>query len=360
MNKLRIFESFSGVGSQRMALRNIGVDYESVGISEVDRYAILAYSAIHEKDIDIEYPSKEDMISVFQERNIAYNFSTNKSEIPRGEKEIKKLYKANVLSKNYGDIRLINGDELPDFDLFTYSFPCKNISLAGKQAGLEEGSETQSSLLWECKRIIESKKPKYLMMENVKNLIGKKHKPFFDKWIDCLSNMGYSNYWQVMNAQDYNLPQHRQRVIMISILNDKEDYLFPPIQELNIELKDILEHIPYEHKLWKFSKGNKGYDKLVRHNNKVITRKEGIPKISSTIHAGYWKFGGRDQFYIRDDIGMIRALTPLETWRLIGFSDYDYTLSKDIGLSNSKLYERAGRGIAVTMLEEVFKSLLLK
>lgn len=356
-NKLRVFESFAGVGSQAMALRNIGVDYEVVGISEVDRYGLLAYASIHNGalEIEIEYPSKEQMLKEIEDKHIAYNFSTNKSEIPRRLDDIKKLYKAHILSKNYGDIRLINEKELPDFDLFTYSFPCKNISVAGKQAGLAKDSGTQSSLVWECEKIIREKRPKYMLMENVKNLISKKHMPFFQEWIDLLALYGYKNYWRVLNAKDYNLPQNRERVIMISILGE-EEYVFPEMQELKKSLSDLLEDLPYDNKLWKFSEG-KGYNKLVRHKNKVITRSEGIPKYTSTIHAGYWKFGGRDQFYLRDNNKKIRALSPLETWRLMGFMDNDFKKAKEIGLSNSKLYERAGRGIAVPMLEEVFRNL---
>lgn len=119
-NKLRVFEAFAGYGSQSIALRNIGIDYEVVAISEIDKYAIKAYESIHGK------------------------------------------------VNNLGDISKINVEDIPDHDLFTYSFPCQDISVAGKQASLEENSGTRSSLLWECKKIIEGKKPKYLLMENVK------------------------------------------------------------------------------------------------------------------------------------------------------------------------------------------------
>lgn len=355
-NKLKVFEAFAGVGSQSMALRNIGANYEVVGTMDVDRYAILAYDSIHNKQVDVPKISKEEMLNEMQKRHICYNFSTGKSEMPRREEDIRRVYEAHIRNKNYGDISLVDVNELPDFDFFTYSFPCKNISIAGQQAGLEEGSGTQSSLLWECEKIIQYKKPKFLMMENVKNLISKKHKPFFDLWCKKLESMGYKNFWKVLNAKNYNLPQNRERVIMISILNYNSDFFdFPTEQPLVLELKDVLEDIPSDHKLWKFSYGNKGYDKLVRHKNKVIAREEGIPQYSSTIHAGYWKFGGRDQFYIRNKYNKIRALSPIETWRLIGFSDEDFYKAKNSGLSNSKLYERAGRGIAVTMLEEIFK-----
>ena len=141
--KIKVFEAFAGVGSQAMALRNIGLDFEVVGISEVDRYGLIAYDAIHNNNEEVELKSKEEMLEEITKRNIAYNFSTGKSEIPKKEEEIRKLYEAHIRSKNYGDITKIDPTELPNFDLFTYSFPCKNISIAGGQAGLAEGSGTQ-------------------------------------------------------------------------------------------------------------------------------------------------------------------------------------------------------------------------
>ena len=150
---LKVFEAFAGIGTQRMALKNIGVEHEVVGISEIDKFALKSYMAIH------------------------------------GE------------TKNYGDISKIIPEELPDFDLFTYSFPCQDISVAGEGRGLSQNSGTRSSLLWDCQDIIEAKKPKYLLMENVKNLVGKKHKEQFDKWLKVLSELGYTNYWQVVDGR---------------------------------------------------------------------------------------------------------------------------------------------------------------
>ena len=132
-------------------------------------------------------------------------------------------------------------DDIPDHDLFTYSFPCQSVSVSGLQHGFEEGSGTRSSLLWECKKVIEGKKPKYLLMENVKNLVSKKFKPTFDKWCEWLEGQGYTHYWQVLNAKDYGVPQNRERVFMISILGVHEPYVFPEKQELHIRLKDVLD-----------------------------------------------------------------------------------------------------------------------
>lgn len=135
----------------------------------------------------------------------------------------------------------INVDDVPDHDLFTYSFPCTSVSLAGKQQGFEKGSGTASSLLWECERVIQAKKPKYLLLENVKNLVGKKFIDGFNEWLKVLEDLGYTNYWQVLNAKDYGVPQNRERVFVVSILGEHKPYQFPEKEPLLIRLKDILE-----------------------------------------------------------------------------------------------------------------------
>ena len=218
---IKMLECFSGIGSQRMAFRNMGLNYESVGIMEVDRYAILAYNAIFNIDDVTDYTynkTKDEMIREMRDVNIAYNFSTYKDEMPKSLKDVKLLYNAHIKSRNYGDITKVDPKNLPDFNFFTYSFPCKNISVAGNQKGMEEGSGTQSSLVWECRKIIVEKKPKYLMMENVKNICGSNHMRFFQEWIDLLSSLGYDSHWEVYNAKDYGVPQNRERVIMMSVL----------------------------------------------------------------------------------------------------------------------------------------------
>lgn len=409
---IKVFEAFAGIGSQAMALRNIGLDFEVVGISEVDRYGLIAYDAVHNNDEVIEVKTKEEMLEEFAKRNIAYNFSTGKCEIPKNEEEIRKLYEAHVRSKNYGDITKIDVNELPDFDLFTYSFPCKNISVAGKQAGLAEGSGTQSSLVWECRDIIKTKKPKYLLMENVKNLVGTKHKPFFDLWCKELEDMGYVNYWKVLNGKNFRVPQNRERVMMISIrkeLVDKIDFTMPIGGDCGVRLKDILEdevdekyYINKECKLdfslnaevgnslsqvgMLQSKGNESnrrvYDamgiaptlnsmnggnrqpKIMQWNNVIIDDTQGfdkdeqgnkIPRVYEGVAPSLRAM--RSGLKTLDCDYKIRKLIPLECWRLMGYTDEDFYKAKDAGLSNTKLYERAGRGIVVPMLEEIFREL---
>ena len=192
MNKLRVFEAFAGYGSQSIALRNLGVDYEVVAISEIDKYALKVYEAIHGSTL------------------------------------------------NLGDISKIKVEDIPKHDLFTYSFPCQDISVAGKTRGIVRG-KTRSGLLYECERIIEYCKPKYLLMENVKNLVGKKFKPQFDEWLDYLESLGYTNYWKVLNAKDYGIPQNRERVFVVSILGEHKAYEFADKIPLDKCIADILE-----------------------------------------------------------------------------------------------------------------------
>ena len=393
MEKLRVFESFSGVGSMTMALRNLGIDFELVGTSEVDRYAILAYDAIHSnQNEEIEIPSKEEMLKEFNDKHIAYNFSSGKSEIPKGIKDIEKLYKAHIRSKNYGDIQLINPSDLPNMDLFTYSFPCKNISIAGEMKGLEEGSGTQSSLVWECFKIIEYHKPKYLLMENVKNLVSNKFKSYFDVICNKLEELGYNNYWKVLNGKDFDVPQNRERVMMVSIRKDVDsgNFEMPLGFPLKKHIRDILEddkektyYTPNENfKLDDSINEENNYPKVlidlsikpkVRKNfekerNLIANSKKDIYQCDCTSGWQDNKVGIKVTPTLRAMSSFtcvycdykIRKLIPIECWRLMGFTDEDFYKAQAIGLSNTKLYERAGRGIVVSMLEEIFRNLFLK
>ena len=188
---MRILELFAGYGSQALALKNLGIEFIS-DISEIDKYAIQAYNQLH------------------------------------GE------------THNWGDITKIDETKLPYYDLITYSSPCQDFSVAGLGKGGDKDSGTRSSLLWECERIIRAVKPKYLLMENVKNLVGEKHKHNFIRWLRVLEMMGYWNFWQVLNAKDYGVPQNRERVFVVSILGGGQ-YLFPNKIKLEKRLKDILE-----------------------------------------------------------------------------------------------------------------------
>ena len=192
---LRVFTAFSGYDSQCLALNRLGIDYDLVGWSEIDKFAIKAHNAL--------FPQWSD--------------------------------------RNFGDITQINWNTVPDFDLFTYSSPCQDFSNAGKMRGGEEGSGTRSSLLWECQKAIWIKRPRYLLMENVASLVGKRFIDTFNKWLNVLEDFGYTNYWQVLNAKDYGVPQNRKRVFIVSVLNNIHPFSFPEKIELTRNLEDLLE-----------------------------------------------------------------------------------------------------------------------
>jgi DNA (cytosine-5)-methyltransferase 1 len=361
---LRVFEAFAGYGSQRMALRNIGIEFEVVGISEIEGDVILSYAAIHSdflekrEQIDDYVPEdKDEMISYLEEINVPLNYKTfenraRKLRLPK----LKDMYLANKLINNYGDIQRIDPTTLPDFDLFTYSFPCQDISIAGYQCGLNEDSGTRSSLLWECCKIIETKRPKYLMMENVKNLVGKSHKDNFLKFLDYLESLGYKNSWAVLNARDYGVPQNRERVFCISELEIKRDFVFPEPTELKFKLEDILE---------------KDVDERYYLNNGQVMDKPIKQEYSYCLDSNYWK-GTTLQSFLKkrrrqlvtdkiDESGQYvpRRLTPKETWRLMGVNDEDIEKASQL-VSNTSLYKQSGNSIVVQVLEAIFRQWFIK
>ena len=360
---LRVLEAFSGYGSQSIALRNLGIEYEVVAISEIDKYAIKAYEAIHG--------------------------STN----------------------NLGDISKIKVEDIPDHDLFTYSFPCQDISVAGKTKGIVKG-ETRSGLLYECERIIEAKRPKYLLLENVKNLVGKKFKPQFDEWLDYLESLGYANYWKVLNAKDYGVPQNRERVFVVSILGEHKPYKFADKIPLDKCIRDILEdEVDEKYYLsdeiqnrFKITNQNKNIIGTTKPDFRTIGQRdlvyseEGImgalvatdykqPKqIAEINQVGMLDIKGNEQVRrVYGDNGIsptlntmqggnrqpkilelpcicarIRKLTPRECFRLMGMSDDDIDKIQAAGISNTQQYKMAGNSIVVNVLEAIFKNLFME
>ena len=197
---MKVLSLFSGIGAFEKALDNLQIPYELAGFSEIDKHAVKSYCAIH--------------------------------GVPE--------------SMNLGDITKIDEKALPkDIDLITYGFPCQDISLAGKQKGLfnDDGTQTRSGLFFEALRVIETTQPRVAIAENVKNLTGKKFKQQFALVLESLDEAGYNNYWKVLNAKDYGIPQNRERVFIISIRKDIDDgeFEFPEGFPLELRLKDILD-----------------------------------------------------------------------------------------------------------------------
>lgn len=360
---LRVFEAFAGYGSQRMALRNLGIPFEIVGISEIEGEVIRSYAAIHtdflekRKDLDKYVQlNKEQLLSYLHRLNVPLDYKTFINRAPKmNEEQLKEMYLANQLVHNYGDITKINPEDLPDFDLFTYSFPCQDISVAGYQNGLNQDSGTRSSLLWECCKIIETKKPKYLMMENVKNLVGCNHKANFMKFLQYLETIGYKNRWAVLNAKDYGIPQSRERVFCISILDEMNFFRFPKPMPLNTKLSDLLET-------------NVDENFYLKNNQSMTCPIE--QEYSYCIDSNYWKGSTLNSFLEKrrrqlvtdgtNEFGeyKVRRLTPRETWRLMGVSDSDFEKVSSI-MSNTSLYKQAGNSIVVNVLEQIFSNLFI-
>lgn len=186
-------ELFGGIGACTKALKNIGMNVNVIDYVEINKYAVKSYNAIN-------------------------NTQFEPQDITKWNKDIK-------------------------VDLIMHGSPCQDYSISGLQMGGDEGSGTRSSLMYESVRIINKLKPKYIVWENVKNLLSKKHKHNFDNYINKLDELGYNSYYQVLNAKDYGIPQNRERVYTISIRKDIDNgnFKFPEKEELKLRLKDILE-----------------------------------------------------------------------------------------------------------------------
>lgn len=197
---LRVLELFAGIGACSKALERLGIEHEIVDAVEIDKYAIKSFNAIH-----------------------GTNFEPQ--DITKWDKDI-------------------------DVDFIIHGSPCQDFSVAGLGKGGDKGSGTRSSLMYETLRIVEKLKPKYVIWENVKNLLSKKHRHNFDAYLEAMEGLGYVNYYQVLNAKDYGVPQNRERVFTVSIREDLWDrqYLnfdklfeFPEPMPLTKKLADILE-----------------------------------------------------------------------------------------------------------------------
>jgi len=189
---IRILELFGGIGACSKALERLGIDYEIADYVEIDKYAVKSFNAIH-------------------------NTNFEPQDICKWDKDI-------------------------EVDLIMHGSPCQDFSLSGLNKGGDKDSGTRSSLMYETIRIVEKLKPKYVIWENVKNLLSKKHIHNFNAYLETMDSLGYANYYQVLNSKNYGIPQHRERIFTISIRKDiNKTFIFPQPQELKLKLKDMLE-----------------------------------------------------------------------------------------------------------------------
>lgn len=336
---MQIVELFSGIGSQTQALKNLNILHTSV-CCEIDKSIHNIYEAMHGP------------------------------------------------TSNYGDIKKMY--ELPDCDLLTYSFPCQDLSILGNQNGLDEGSGTRSSLLWEVGRLLKiSTLPPVLLLENVKQLVSPKNINNFNKWLDFLSGLGYHNTWKVLNAEDYGIPQKRERVFVVSSL--KEPFKFPisNIKNTLINFMDTDEDVKDEFGDIHFYSNTKMKEKIIKtiNNTQSTNSTNRIYGQNSVIHALTTQgshpgnFGAvlysqlHDSYQLRKalkgqsessfqapfDINTIRLATPKEVFRLMGFNDISYQLARNY-MENNKInlnnfYHVAGNSIVVPVLTSIFKEL---
>lgn len=362
---IRLIELFAGYGSQAMALKRIGAKFEHYRVVEFDKYAIASYNAVHGTD----FPTMD-------------------------------------ITKVHAEDLNICGTETFTY-LLTYSFPCTDLSVAGKQAGMSKGSGTRSGLLWEVERILteirdsNGELPQILFMENVPQVHGKKNINDFEKWLGFLESLGYTNYWQDLNAKNYGVAQNRNRCFMFSFLGNYS-YDFPQPIPLTKRIRDYQEEV-IDKKFYVSDKTLKGFaehaKKQKEKGNSFHAVVKDVDDISSTIKAGYYKDGsdclikvaGRinssqdGKVVYTDGIALtltsghynvpkiaeptirksyesvklqhsIRKLTPRECGRLMGVSDEDIDKMAAVN-SNTQLYKQFGNSIVVDVMCAMFKNL---
>lgn len=316
MNKnIKLLSLFSGIGAFEKALHNIGVNYELVNYCEIDKFASKSYSLIHKVDE----------------------------------------------SKNLIDVTKVDTSKLPDdIDLITYGFPCQDISIAGKQNGFEDndGNRTRSGLFFEALRIIEDTKPKVAIAENVKALTSKRFTKEFNTVLKSLDDVGYNCYWKVLNSKNYGIPQNRDRVFIVSIRKDIDnfDFHFPQPKELKLRLNDLLESNVDEkyylsEKLEIYALGNavnKELKDMYKRENAYLNK-----DISYTINTNSIRRVG-DTNYICEGIDeeiQVKDFLKIKEATKKGYSEAyagDYV---NIQYPNSKTRRgRVGNGIANTLL----------
>lgn len=395
---INVVHAFTGVDAQYMAEKKVwGKDnINVVGSMEIDVDAIISCALIHENEKFHKHMEKEwnneDYANArewLRKRNIGFDFDKGKSKLDRMKKEkLKQLYVASVCIKNFGDISLANKVKLKNkVDIFTYSSPCQSFSIAGKQAGLSG----TSGLLLECEKFIELNKPKFLLLENVKNLVGKKFIKDFENWLKLLDKLGYSSYYKVLNAKDYGIPQNRERVFCLSIRNDiDKGYKFKVGNIENKCIQDILEDKVDN----KYYLNQEIVDRFIIRPignnvigttapNKTIGQRDMVYKpsgIMGALTATDYKqpkqiivplSDTNNKCLVSDKIELypmistnndclqkfaIRKLTPRECWRLMDFDDKYFDRVKDY-ISDTQLYKLAGNSIVVACLEHIFKEL---
>lgn len=315
----------------------------------------------------------------------------SKAPIPENKLTTFNFFSIKFLHKNLnlGDITQIDLDKFNglEVDLLTHGSPCQDFSIVGKGAGGDEGSNTRSSLMWNSVEIIKRCKPKVVIWGNVKNVLSKSNIHNFEKYLDSLKNLGYTNHYKVLDAKDFGIPQNRKRIYVASILDNNIEFNFPEGKEYEGTIFDILEkseddiknkYQPRKRFFLKFKykdstkisedvfSGKLG-NKLVgdfRYDKGIGIRKNGkSPTLTCKTPSS---FTSQPIIFEKKNGEMTaRNLTEKETFRLMGFSDEDYYKAEEVNPRrlkhiNGAIYKQAGNSIVVNVLMAIFKELYLK
>lgn len=360
-DKIKAFSAFSGIGAFEKAAKNVGLDYEVVHYAECDTYCAKCKSNTQHYRSG-EHTTICSKCGKAKKQYASYSFS--------------KLHNIDE-GKNLYDITTVDYRNIKPFDVFTYAYPCTDISSAGKMLGINKG--TRSGLLYHALEIIKQFRPKYAIAENVKNLVvNNRFKNDFAAKLQYLQTLGYNNYWAILNADDFGIPQSRSRVFVVSIRKDVDDgkfnfeFLPTQLKPLQSFLDNYVDEGLYidQTKVDKFIPLSPHYDLIQKlqstysNSNFVVgcsfrTRMyNGQPQrleirkdfLSNTITTV-----SKDSMIYFINQQKIRYLSPMESWRLMGFDDQDYLKIKDIPKGSQ--YKQAGNSIVVSKIESIFKNL---
>jgi DNA-cytosine methyltransferase len=317
MKKLKVISLFSGYGTQELALKYCGINHTTVAHCDILASANAAFNSLHKTEIG-----------------------------------------------NLGDVSKLDEKSFPACDLLTYSFPCQDISISGVQRGIKKG--TRSGLLFEVERLVEHNKPKYLLMENVKNLVSKNHMPAFSEYIDKLKSLGYGNSWIILNGADFGCPQNRERVFMFSVLGEttenvnkimsgvhqytKKRVAMRPFIE-NVNEKSLFITPPYEVNTPKVASTCKLVARRTDLKYDQARRIYGLDGCSPCLTTS-----GSPQIMLDDK--RIRTLTAREGYRFMGIKDADIDNLLTTSLSTKQHVALAGNSICVPVMEAIFNQFL--
>lgn len=370
-NKVKLSANilFAGIGCQERGIINTNLfDLDVICTSEINKTSILSYASIHNNLTDdlvknyTNYPTRQQMINELIALNIGYIPEEDKiynwnKYLNNDNIELNKYWLACKLNKNKGDISKI--ERLDYADLWTISFPCTDISCCGKMQGLEEDSGTRSSLLWQNIRLLKVAKehnelPKYLLFENVKNLISNRFINDLKKLFKILSDIGFNSYYKVINAKDCGIPQNRERVFIICIRKDLDNkkFTFPKPFNSGLCIKDIFDEVVSDNYYLSTKTISKFITLLDRKQEYLDNKRKelnnhklfNINKKNIENTSKYTNF-------------TIRKLTPFECFKLMGLNAKDCQNAIDIGVSYTQLYSQAGNGIVTNCIQLLFEHL---